>query len=432
MSEEGGGLVPEQDADPKDALLPKQTTETEAGCQRFFKSLVFVFVAVPIILVGSTFLLGWNETRAVCEAKAIKEGAGKTTEVGCNDSGVHDGELIMFQCDIQKEGLAPLGFPGTALQNLNVRGTGVAVKVEMLQCIETYHKNKTKDTLGGGTKTDTVAMYHAEWKSGPAPRFNYRASDSPSWIQNCGADNPPWPEELPANRAVYQPEVKVGGFVLSGDWVKKIPLHTRVEGLSLPSYFTPGPEGTYQANAWAQYGSEGIGAVRMTVTTNDWHDPTVTVLGQNEGGHIEDWTASSSWMCAGYTLGHLRPGEIHKDELFAAVVSESQIVTTILRGVGFLLVWFALSRLLEPLQVLADFIPVVGPHLGNSIETISCCVSCLPATACSMLVVGVMWLFLRPALGLSLIALGVLIMFGLGGFRFSRRSKAGDVEISPA
>merc|ERR1719285_602088 len=93
-------------------------------------------------------------------------------------------------------------------------------------------------------------------------------------------------------------------------------------------------------------------------------------------------------------------------------------MTYILRVVGFLLLWLAFSLLFVPLEVAADFIPCIGPCLGDNIAIVTCCISCLPGLAFSLGVIGCVWVFMRPLVGIPMLAvfvitLGLFVFFKL-------------------
>merc|ERR1712151_659572 len=75
------------------------------------------------------------------------------------------------------------------------------------------------------------------------------------------------------------------------------------------------------------------------------------------------------------------------------------------------------SLMFGPLGVVADCIPCIGPMLGDSIETITCCISCLPATACCSLIVGIVWVGMRPQLGVPLLLVFVACIAGFACFK---------------
>merc|ERR1711972_808606 len=102
--------------------------------------------------------------------------------------------------------------------------------------------------------------------------------------------------------------------------------------------------------------------------------------------------------------------------------------TIILRILGFLVIWFALSRVGAPLGVAADCIPCVGPCLGDAVETIVCCATCPPACGCALGVIGIVWVVMRPAVGIPLILIFLCTCGGSLGYMAYQRmnQKSGD------
>mmetsp|Transcript_53040 Transcript_53040/g.148878 ORF Transcript_53040/g.148878 Transcript_53040/m.148878 type:complete len:111 (+) Transcript_53040:1078-1410(+) len=90
--------------------------------------------------------------------------------------------------------------------------------------------------------------------------------------------------------------------------------------------------------------------------------------------------------------------------------------------------WFAFSRLFGPLEVAADCIACVGPCLGDSIAAIACSVSCLPGCACALGVIGIVWVVMRPAVGIPLILFFILVLAGFVGYKFYRKSQGGEAR----
>merc|ERR1712187_845227 len=141
--------------------------------------------------------------------------------------------------------------------------------------------------------------------------------------------------------------------------------------------------------------------MKVRFYTNDWSKPDATLMGMvNSAGSVVDWKSPPSWLCSGTPVSDFRMGSHGKDELFSALQSENQALRWIIRLIGFALLWLAFSLMFGPLGVVADCIPCIGPFLGDSIETVTCCISCLPATACCSLVVGIVWTAMRPELGI--------------------------------
>eukprot|EP00449_Zooxanthella_nutricula_P005312 CAMPEP_0198506140 /NCGR_PEP_ID=MMETSP1462-20131121/11498_1 /TAXON_ID=1333877 /ORGANISM="Brandtodinium nutriculum, Strain RCC3387" /LENGTH=412 /DNA_ID=CAMNT_0044235349 /DNA_START=78 /DNA_END=1312 /DNA_ORIENTATION=- len=398
----------------------------ESGVSRFCKSIFVAVCVAPLVLIGGVCVLGYNEHRAVCSVRAIDEGKKAVTEVGCDSATAGDGRLVMFSCDLKKDGLKPLSPSGEDFKERSFQGTGLETTIEMYQCVEKKHSTTKKDKAGGGTSTETTYSYDMQWMSSWVDRskFNQAAEARAAAKAKCGdVVNPQWSDAWPANGVQYAEEVQAGAFTLPREYVKQVPLDSQVTMGTAParwSFQKPDGEGYYFTGG----GSNGIGRVRVKFAGNDWKHPAVTALGHNAGGQLSKWTASDSWMCAGFSLGEVRKGQVSKDDLFAKLETEANMMTYVLRAVGFLLSWFAFSLLFVPLEVAADCIPCIGPCLGDNIAAVTCCISCLPGLACSLGVAGCVWVFMRPMVGIPLLAVFVIT---LGGFIFFKikNSKAG-------
>lgn len=398
----------------------------EGGCRGFLNSLICALCIAPAILIGTTVTLGWNEQRAVCDSKAITQGEDEAVDIGCDSASEGAGQLVKLSCDLSKAGLTaitePLGSEFSSV--MNYVGTGLRVEVEMLQCVE--HKRSGSSALGNYT-------YSVEWKSSHVDSSFFHEKHRENWEDHCNANNPPWPAALPTPGTTYAPSVGVGAFTIEGEYVGWVPLDTPVSATSTPSGWSRSGN-QYDSSKWevnsglfGQGISAGIGKVRVKFMGTDWTNPKVTVLGKNNNGRVQRWTAGDSWLCSGFTLADLRAGVVSKEDLFSNLRAESSAVTMVLRIVGFLLAWFAFSRLFVPLQVAVDCIPCVGPCLGDALETITCCISCLPGCACTLGVVGVVWVAMRPMVGIPLMLVFFCTFAGFVGFKiYSQQQKSGD------
>jgi len=174
-----------------------------------------------------------------------------------------------------------------------------------------------------------------------------------------------------------------------------------------------------------------IGDVKVQLKSNNLNNGslTATVLGRNNAGTIGIWTAPSSWLCSGFTLGDLRMGTISPGKFFDQLAAEESGLTWVLRFIGFIVMWIAFCLCFGPLGVAADCVPCIGPMLGDSIAAISCCVACLPATACTLGVAGVCWVVMRPLIGVPLLLVFCAITGGLGAFIGKQRAKRGGRAV---
>lgn len=333
-----------------------------------------------------------------------------------------------MNCDISKDGLLPLS-PGGEFSSLQFVGTGMKIKAEMYQCVEHEHSETTKDKVGGGKTTIKTYTYSKEWRSSNSllRSQSFHKRNSQNYYQNCGyGDNPPWPSQVPRNGTKYADKMRVGAVITTK--TASVPLNTVLNTDTPPGWTNQG--GTFQSNSY-QTGNTGIGTVRVTFYGNDWANPQVTLLGKNAGGEVVPWKAPPSWLCDGSTLSDLRMGSVDKESLFNKLQSESEALTWILRIVGFLLMWLAFSLCFAPLEVAADCIPCIGPCLGDSIAGITCCISCLPATACAVGIASLMWCVMRPWVGVPVMVLCCAIMCALGHFVATRKSQKQQDQAAP-
>jgi len=350
----------------------------------------------PLALVLGIVLLGWNEKRAICEANALYSGMDVTQEVGCDQSEA-EGDLVLFTCDVSKDGLPDWVSTGDFASANFGKGACFNTASEMYQCKDLeQHDDKGRP------------VYDLQW-SGQEEDLNLAQSGSSRGIyKGCGKDatNPPWSSRVARNGVQYADEVKVGAYrikdtkILSG-----ISCNTSVSTEVTPSgwHFAGG---MYKTSTSAE---PTIGDLRVQFYTNNWDKPEVTVLGMNEGGTVSGWTAPDSWLCSGYQLGSLKEGKYTKDEMYEALLAESDDTTLLFRFVGFLLLWFAFCNAMHdfaaPIFMIADFVPMVGPYIGESLGKVICAVSCFPATGCAIMIIGICWVAFRPTVGIPLVLL---------------------------
>jgi len=390
----------------------------ESGASRLAGSMFAAICCAPLLIVGACVVLGWNEQRAVCEAKAFVVGESKAEMVGCSNPSERNGELVMMNCDIQKDDLPTWSGDGD-FRDLKFVGVGLRTDAQMLQCVEHSKTETKKDNLGGGGQSKTTTYtYAVEWSPKYVDDTAFHKKHSQNWHQNCGVDNPPWPVQVPQTGSQFADSMKVGSF--STRLTNSVPLDTPLNFSKIPQGWTGGPE--VWSRQW-QRGNKGIGQVKVKFYGNDWAHPKVTLLGKNLNGKISAWAAPASWLCDEMDVLRLKMGEMNKKEFFKALNAESHAMTWILRVVGFAVMWLAFSLFFGPLEVMADCIPCVGPCLGDSIAAVTCCVSCLPASACCCLIVGIVWVAMRPLVGGPLVAAFFVVVVALIIFKLTSKGK---------
>jgi len=430
-----------------------------SGFQRLCHSIMCAVCGAPIFAMMAMFLLGWNEKRAVCDWNKLGQAYNKAIQVGCDGDIAHQGEggalyerehqqrvvdsweqhplavggnwtattltgrrlragrrsaearmrasplqpslfeatdpgrLLIFSCKMKKEGLQRLSFKDSDFSNFQYQGTGLAISSEKRQCVQRRHERK--DSVGGG-KTFYYS-YTQEWRSSEVDDSQFSGDN---WNINCGVKNGQWDSGVPSSRTKYAAQVNVGSYTLfQGGLLEQIPVET-----SVPLNDSMIPLDWEKRGNHLFKGKPGIGQYRVSFKGNNWDNPMLTVLGQDSGdGHIWKWTSADTWLCTGSNLGVAREGRLSRDLLFTQLRAESHGLTVLLRFVGWVIFWIAFALLFGPLEVAADFIPLVGPIMGDALASITCCISCVPATGCTLLVISIAWVAMRPVLGAGLL-----------------------------
>jgi len=390
----------------KDPLMDLRSFAS--GSRRLCNSIFVAVCVAPLLLLGMCFMVGWNEKRAVCDQKAILAGMDAVQEIGCSNPFEGDGSLVMMSCQIAKDGLEALTLPDTDFSEFSHIGTGLRVVSRMYQCVE-HEKKVTRKLQGGGEETIHTYTYRKEWVDGPVDSRRFHSAGFADFRRNCGAvQNPPWPSRVPRSHSYYAPSMKVGA--VTTDKTSSVPLKTPLTNVQTPPGWTKTGSDIFASSKWRSSNLDEIGDVETTFYSNDWANAKATLLGENNGGRVGKWKAPSSWLCDGSTLSDLRMGTHGKEKLFTELKDESNALTWLIRILGFALIWLAFSLFFGPLGVMGDCIPCIGPMVGDSIEAVTCCVSCLPATACTLGVAGVVWVAMRPLVGAPLILVFVFVM----------------------
>mmetsp|Transcript_50925 Transcript_50925/g.142504 ORF Transcript_50925/g.142504 Transcript_50925/m.142504 type:complete len:461 (-) Transcript_50925:284-1666(-) len=399
------------------SLQDNQEVSHQSGGSRLGESFVKAFCVAPLLILGMCFLVGWNEKRAVCDSRAIDAGRDNVNIVGCDDASASVGELVMASCNIQRRGL-PTFSGGGDFASLSYTGTGLRTDASMYLCVESSSSQTTKDSVGGGTTTVTTYTYSLEWRSSWVDSSTFAKRQSDNFIRSCGADNPPWPDALPQSGSKYAPTIEVGPFTTS--LASSVPLDTPITNWQPPTAAWDKTGSAFTSSNW-RVNDKGLGNVRVVFYGNDWSNPMATILGLNDNGRITRWTAPNSWLCSGSGLLDLRMGAYSKDELFDALKGEAAALTWVLRIVGFIVMWVAFCMCCAPLGVIADCVPFIGPYIGDGVETLACCIACPPACACCLGVAGVMWVAMRPLVGIPLLLFWVFVMCGFAYFLGQKR-----------
>ena len=373
------------------------------------------FLGIPIgiiMFLCSFVLLFWNEGRAVHTARGLAEGKAGVVHVepGTVDT-ANDGKLIHVTGEATTSETLKDPLFGLSANAIRLRR-----QVQMYQWKETK-ESSTRKKLGGGTETVTTYKYDRNWADNPIESSKFHHPD--------GHQNPSdWPFASWTGQAQ---SVTLGAFALSTGLVGQIGGH---DALTLDKAALDAlPEGI-KANLkvdgsrlyrGADPAQPAIGD--MTVAFEQVKPQQVSLLARQSGGSLGAYTTR-----AGTTIERLDGGNVSADEMFKQAEAENTTMTWILRLVGFVLMMVGISMVLAPLSVLADVVPFIGSIVGFGTGLIAFGV----ATVLSLATIAIAWIVYRPILGIAILAVAGLALFGFLKLARNRRAAGRPRRPVPA
>lgn len=336
-----------------------------------------------ILIIVSFILLFWNEGRSVQKIHTLQEGRKVVVHVSSVDvKSINEGKLVHVSGDANTDEI---------LQDKEFGVKEKAIKLkriaEMYQWKE--HKSSHEDKkVGGNTETQTTYSYSPGWSENLVNSDSFKISD--------GHQNP---KSMPYQSQTYVAQkVNIDAFLLSDSLKNKMNNYTPVEitDVVLP----PALDGKMKREGGSFYlgndsASPQVGDLRIKFMTVN--PSPVTIVAKQVGNSFEPYYTSS-----GDSIEMLQIGRLSIEEMFHRAEAENKMWTWIIRGGGFLLMFFGLSLLLKPISVFAD----VLPFLGNIAEAGTDLIAFLVAIVLSSCTIAVAWFFYRPLLSIALFAVG--------------------------
>jgi hypothetical protein len=360
--------------------------EHEGWFSRIKNAIVGVLIGILLFVIAFPVLF-LNEGRAVKRSKAIEFGASSLETVSAD------------KVDPGKEG-AYVHITATADSNetLTDPKLGIAAekalrlqrKVEMYQWKE--HKDtKTKKKLGGGTEKVTTYDYSKEWSDSLIKSDSFKKKD--------GHQNP---ASMPYKSTGFSAKkVTLGAFTLNANQVSRITTSkqrpvSEADKAALPADAAAkvklSGSGLYVG---ADPASPAVGDTRITYQVVS--PTTISIAAKQVGSSFTPFNTPTG------DLDTLKEGSFTKDQLMQAEKEANNMMTWILRAVGFIMMVAGIFLILNPLAVLADVIPFIGNIVGAGLFMIAL----LVAAAGSSVTIALGWVAYRPLIGIPLLLLGL-------------------------
>jgi len=291
-------------------------------------------VLVGIVLFVVSFpVLWWNEGRTDMSNVAKKA---VVVKADGSDKASGEGKLIAVTSELKPEGtLSDPDFikPGPYVS--------LRREVEMYAWVETVTKKEEKK-LGGGTKVTKTYTYDKKWTSHPEDSSEFHVPE--------GHENPPLTvrgQSWSADKAY------VGAYSFAASSVQLPPARP----LSLDASKLVGARGRKDGEYVFIGRGGGVTDPRLGDVRIAWRavegGRKVTLYGQGSGTEVV------AYMYKGEDKLHRVVDGTH-EEAIATLKSEHNMITWILRIVGFLMMWFGLALVLGPINAVLDIIPFLG------------------------------------------------------------------------
>ena len=366
-----------------------------------------------LLIIGMVVLLFWNEGRAVTTARSLAEGAGAVVSVGADAvDATNEGKLIHVSGTVTTDSV-----PTDDDFAISAPGVRLVRKVEMYQWKEESHSETTKK-LGGGEETITTYTYSKEWDESPI--------DSGAFKQPSGHQNP---EMDVRSRSFQIPGGKLGAFNLDKPVLDGI-------GGDQPMAITPDKAAAiYAAYAGTKKvsidngriylgwnpSSPAIGDYRISYEVAPLG--VISVIGQQHGSQFQAYQT-----IAGDRLLMVDVGNVPAAQMFKEAADANRLVTWVIRGVGLLLLAIGFGLFMNPLAVIADFIPPLGSvvRLGTGI------IAFFMAVVVGTITIAIAWFYYRPLLAIGILVVGAVIAGLIVYIGRARRQAAAPQPTAPA
>jgi Transmembrane protein 43 len=359
-------------SDPGDTFTE---VTSRSWISRIGQSIVGVLIGL-VMVIASIVVLFWNEGRAIQTARSLAEGAGLVVDVDSArvDPG-NEGKLVHISGDL------------TAPGRLSDAEFGVTAKgLRLVRAVEMYQwKEETKTEthrVWSDTRHDSSRFRHPDGHENPTMR--YHRVDVIARDATPGAFHPgeqvlrllPADERLSVDPAMVGSSTRPGGSpvqVVDGDlYLGNDPSNPRIGDLRISYRLAP------NGNA--------------------------SIIGRQTGTDLTEYQAK-----AGDQLLMATPGVASAAQMFKAANDENRMLTWVLRFVGAVLMFIGFALILRPLVVVADVVPFIGNILGAGVALVALGLTAVLAPA----IIAIAWFAHRPLLSIAVIAIGLIVAFGV-------------------
>jgi hypothetical protein len=358
-------------SDPGDTFTE---VTSRSWISRIGQSIVGVLIGL-VMVIAAIVVLFWNEGRAIQTARSLAEGAGLVVDVDSArvDPG-NEGKLVHISGDLTAPGrLSDAEFGVTA------KGLRLVRAVEMYQWKEET-KTETHQKLGGGEEDVTTYTYHRVWSDTRHDSSRFRHPD--------GHENP----TMRYHRVdVIARDATLGAFHPGVQVLRLLPADERLS-------VDPAMVGSSSTRGGSPV--QVVERISYRLAPNG----SASIIGRQTGTDLTEYQAK-----AGDQLLMATPGVASAAQMFKAANDENRMLTWVLRFVGAVLMFIGFALILRPLVVVADVVPFIGNILGAGVALVALGLTAVLGPA----IIAIAWFAHRPLLSIAVIAIGLIVAFGV-------------------
>jgi hypothetical protein len=374
------------------------TTTRTSWLQRLGSSIGGVLFGIALLVIGA-ILLAWNEGRSVTAIRTADDGGRRVVAAapGRIDP-ANNGRLVHVSGPAAAP--APPTDPQTGVTTPALRLTRT---VEHYQWIQTS-RSETRTRLGGAQETVTTYDYAMDWSP--------RTVTSDDFARPDGHRNP---EPVLTDADYPAAGLTLGSYRLSSEAAARLPSTTPVTltaadaeraAALLGRKVSPAGDALYVGEDPARP-RVGDARIRYVIAPAG----PVSVMARQDGDRLDVFHGRHG------DLFEIRAGVMDADAMVRQFKAENQVLTWVLRLVGFIMTVAGFGLMLHPVRVLADVLPLAGSILGAGIGLVSFAAGSLV----SCVVIALAWFAFRPIVSIAVLAAGAAVVAGVIVLRRRRR-----------
>lgn len=372
-----------------------EVTRTSYG-SRLKNALGGILVGL-ILIIGSIWLLSWNEGRTIKNKKALQEGAAAVISIdSIGFTSELDGKLVHTTgTAITEDVLADNEFGVTA----NV--IHLKRNVEMYQWVE-KSETKTEKKVGGAEEKTTTYTYSKKWSSTHNSSSDFK---KPEGHQN--------PSEFPYKAASYTAaNVTLKDFTLGAPLISKIGGYTSLDisAINVSAIDNAKLSGNKVYIGKGSEQSPEVGDMRITFSVVN--PKVISVVAKQSSHNLVPYVATN-----GKTIALVNNGVASADQMFAEALQSNKIMGWVLRLVGVVLLIIGFNLIFKPFVVLADVLPILGRIVGAGTGFISL----ILGLSIGLVTIAIAWIAYRPLVAIPLLA--VVLFLIVAGIMRSRKKR---------